>query len=69
MTFNTLRIDITIYHTYMLLNCKGHIQMMSNDSTINMKTKNNRINKIIKLHLIHLDYLHYNISHLPTFIL
>ena len=37
--FNTLRIYITIYHTYPLLYCKEHIQMTSNDSIINVKTK------------------------------
>ena len=31
---------ITIYHTYLLLYCKGHIQMISNDSIINVETKN-----------------------------
>ena len=55
IAFNTLRIYITIYHTYQLLYCKGHIQMMSNDSTINVERKNNRVNKITKLHLIHLE--------------
>ena len=42
--------------------------MTSNDITINVETKNNRIIKMIKLDLIHLDYLHYNISHLPPII-
>ena len=40
--FNTHRIYITIHHTYMLLYCKGHIQMTSNDRTKNVETKNNR---------------------------
>ena len=34
-----IRIYITIYHTYKLLNFKGYIQMMSNESTINVETK------------------------------
>ena len=38
--FNTLRIYITIYHTYFLLHCKGNIQITSNDRTINEETKN-----------------------------
>ena len=54
--FNTLRIYITICHTYLLLYCKGHIQMVSNDRTINVETKNNRVNKMAKLHLIHLEF-------------
>ena len=52
---NTIRIYITIYHTYRLLYCKEHIQMMSNDSTINVETKNNRINKMTKLYSIHIE--------------
>ena len=38
ITFNTLGY-ITIYHTYWLLYCKRHIQMISNDSTVKMETK------------------------------
>ena len=45
-----------IYHTYLLLYCKGHIQMMSIDSTINVETKNNRVNEMTKLHLIQLKF-------------
>ena len=47
---NTIRIRITIYHTYQLLYCKEYIQKISNDSTINVETKNNRINKMTKFH-------------------
>ena len=43
--FNTFRIYITVYDTYPLLYFKGHIHMMSNDSPINMETKNNTVNK------------------------
>ena len=62
--FNSLRIYITIYHTYPLLYCKKHVQVVSNNSMINVETKNNRVNKMTKLDSIHLEYLHYNISHL-----
>ena len=54
---NTIRINITIYHTYQLLYCKGHIQMMSNDRTMNMKTKNNRMKKMTKLHSIQIEFI------------
>ena len=40
---------ITIYHTYWLLYCTEHIKMMSNDSTINVGTKDNRVNKMKKI--------------------
>ena len=30
--------------------------MTSNDNTINVKTENNRINKMTKLHSIHLEF-------------
>ena len=56
MIFNTLRIYITIYHTYQVLYCKGHIQMTSNKSIINVETKNNRINKMTKRHSIYLEF-------------
>ena len=39
IAFNTLRIYITIYHTYSLLYCKWHIQITSNQSTISMERK------------------------------
>ena len=42
--------------------------MTSNDITINVETKNNRINKMTKLDSIHLEYLYYNILHLPAII-
>ena len=45
-----------MYHTYMLLYCKGHIQMTSNDSIINVETKNNRMNKMTKRHSIHIEF-------------
>ena len=31
--------------------------MMSNDSTINVETKNNKMKKMTKLHLIHLEFI------------
>ena len=48
IAFDKIRIYITIYHTNQLLYCKGHIQIMSNDSTINVETKNNRMMKMTK---------------------
>ena len=48
--FNTLRIYITLNHTYFLLNCRGHIQMTSNYSTIDVQKENNRVNKC-QLHI------------------
>ena len=56
ITFNTLRIYLTIYHTYTLLYCKEKIQLMSNDITINVVTKNNSVNKMKNFHLIHLEF-------------
>ena len=46
-TFNTLRTYITIYHTYWLLYCKRHIQMTSNENTINVGTKESEQNEKI----------------------
>ena len=37
--FNTLRNYTTLYLTYRLLYCKGHIQMTSNHSNVNVETK------------------------------
>ena len=42
--------------------------MVSNDSTINVETKNNRVNKMTKLHSIHLKFISI-ISHRFDFIL
>ena len=44
MDLNTLRIYTILNCTYCLLYCKGHIQIISNHSVINV-TKGNRINK------------------------
>ena len=45
--FNTLTNYTTLYHTYLLLYCKGHIQITSNHSNGNVETKkNNRVNKM-----------------------
>ena len=49
IAFNTYRFYITICHTYFLLDCKEHIQIMSNNSTINVERKNNKVNKMTKL--------------------
>ena len=44
------RFYTTFYHTYPLLQCKEHIQITSNNRTINVDTKkNNRVNKITTL--------------------
>ena len=39
IAFITIKIYITIYHTYSLLYCKGHIQIINSDNTINVETK------------------------------
>ena len=68
-TLNTIHVYYTaLYHTYQLLYCKGHIQITSNHSNVNVETKNNRVNKMITLNTIHLK-LYYIISDLPTIIL
>ena len=58
---NYIQYTKSLHHTYRLLYCKGHIGMITNDSTINVISRNNRVNKMTKLHLIHLEFLHYNI--------
>ena len=61
MEFNTFRNYNKLYHTYWLLYCKGHIQITSYDSNVNVETeKNNRVNKKTTLNSIHLEIiLHY----------
>ena len=39
---NTLTIYTTLYHTYQLLHCKGHIQVTSNHSIRNVERKQNK---------------------------
>ena len=49
-----LRIYTTLYHTYQLLYCKGHIQITSNHSIIINVEKSNRVNKnetLIEIHI------------------
>ena len=41
--WNMFRIYTTLYHTYQLLYCKGHIQITSSHSIINNGNKNNRV--------------------------
>ena len=36
--FNRLRNYTTLYHTYPLLYCNGHIQITSNHSNVNVET-------------------------------
>ena len=43
IAFSIFQIYITIYHTYLLLYHKGHIQMRSNDSNINVKNNKKKI--------------------------
>ena len=52
----SLQFEFTLYHTYRLLYCKGYIQITSNDSIINVETKNNRINKMAKLHSLQFKF-------------
>ena len=48
-----LQFYFKLYHTYPLLNCKGHIQISSNHSTINVENENNRVNKMKILQVIY----------------
>ena len=52
LEFTLQYITLTNYYNYF----RGHIQMMNNDSTINVETKSNRMKKIKKLHLIHIEF-------------
>ena len=48
-TLNSIHLEIiytTLYQTYQLLYCKGHIQITNNHSNVNIETKNNRENKM-----------------------
>ena len=46
ITFNTLMIYTTLYHTYLLLYCKGHIQMISHYKIIDVETEKNRVKNV-----------------------
>ena len=46
MSHFILRISTTLYHTYQLLYCTGHIQMTSNYSTIDVKKENNKVRNV-----------------------
>ena len=39
MDLSTLKIYTIFHYTYKLLYCKGHVQITSNNSIINMKRK------------------------------
>ena len=39
VTFYVLSTSTTLYHTYQLLNCTGHIQLTINYSTIEMEAE------------------------------
>ena len=56
-TFNISRIHITLYKNYILLYCKGHIQMTSNNSNINVEIKTNTLNKITTTHSICSEFI------------
>ena len=49
-TFNILKIHATLYQDYILLYCKGHTQMISNHSNINVETKSNTIKQRMTTH-------------------
>ena len=51
-TFNIFRIHITLYQNYILLYCKRHIYITSNNNNINVQTKTNTLNKIITTHSV-----------------
>ena len=51
---------ITLYHTYWLLKCKGHIQITSNYSTIDVEKENNRVKNVnIKFNTLRIYILLY----------
>ena len=54
----------TLYHTYPLFCCKGHIQIRNDHNTMNMDTKSNGINKHTTMHLMQIEF----ISHLLAII-
>ena len=60
-----LEFFIAIYHSYQLLYCEGHIQMMSSDSIIHVETKAVERQNCIQ----YTKSLHCNIYHLQTVIL
>ena len=45
-TSHSVHLGLILYHTYWLLNCRGHIQMTSNYSTIDVEKENNRVKKV-----------------------
>ena len=56
--FHLIQLEFTLQYitlTNYYYQFRGHIQMMSNDSTINMETKSNRMKKMTKLHPIQLE--------------
>ena len=56
-TFNIRGTHTTLYQNYILLYCKGHIQMTSKNSNINVKTKTNTLNKITTKHSICSEFI------------
>ena len=68
VTFNTRRIFTTLYLAYQLLNCKEHIQMTNNYSTIEVERENNSV-KNVNVTYNTLRIYTIIISHLLTIIL
>ena len=64
ITFNTLRTYTTLYHTYFLLYCKGHIQMTRDHTIIEVETENNGVKMSIS-HSIHLEFYYIKLHLLP----
>ena len=62
-TLNSIHFEIIQHYIkiYLVLYCKGHIQITSNHSTVNVETKNNRVNQFTTVNLIY-----YIIPHLVT---
>ena len=60
--FNSHIFYTTLYHTYLLLQCKEHIQITSNHRTKKGEIKNNRVNKMKTLPSIQIDFILHHIT-------
>ena len=58
-TTHSIYLEFILHYiqNYFLLYCKGHIQMTSNNSNINVETKTNTLNKITTKHSIYLEFI------------
>ena len=66
-TFNTLRIYTTLYHTYLLLYCKGQIQIISNYRIIDVEKENNKVKECQRqCQIQYTQDLYYIISQTPS---